>query len=181
MARDPTTLTPAPDSLFFFFHFPPVDPVTICLLAVSSRWGEVMVTDPLFVLHMSPQQLPRLFFFISQCPQPKIATELPPVISNKLYWLVLPCPIISMCWERYENCFSFPLCRSLCLKKCPQPTQPGWSPGSKLPPGNGRPLLALSHLFSILSEHSICHSLIQRKTSTFKAPHPFQRELTFRT
>lgn len=44
------------------FHFPLVDPVTICLLAVSSMWGEVMVTDPLFVLHMSPQQLPRLFF-----------------------------------------------------------------------------------------------------------------------
>lgn len=44
------------------FHFPPVDPVTICLLAVSSTWGEVMVTDPLFVPHMSPQQLPRQFF-----------------------------------------------------------------------------------------------------------------------
>lgn len=70
-----------PDSLVF--HFPPVDPVTICLLAVSPWWGEVMVTDPLFLLHMSPQQLPRQFFFISQCPQPKLATQLPPVISNK--------------------------------------------------------------------------------------------------
>lgn len=52
---------PSPDSLVF--HFPPVDPVTICLLAVSPWCGEVMVTDPLFLLHMSPQQLPRRFFF----------------------------------------------------------------------------------------------------------------------
>lgn len=57
----PTPRSPSPDSLVF--HFPPVDPVTICLLAVSPWWGEVMVTDPLFLLHMSPQQLPRRFFF----------------------------------------------------------------------------------------------------------------------
>lgn len=70
-------------SFFFFFCFSPCGPRYYLLagslsVVVGRSW---LLTHYFF--STSPQQLLRLFFFISQCPQPKLATQLPPVISNK--------------------------------------------------------------------------------------------------
>lgn len=69
------------------FSFSPVDPATICLLAVSSRWGGGHGYWPIICSPHESSTAAKTIFFISQCPQPKLATQLPPVISNKLYWL----------------------------------------------------------------------------------------------
>lgn len=136
---------------------------------------EVRATDPLFVLHMRPQQLPRPFFFsfsssFCPCPQLKLSTRLPIAILNKSYWL--------------HSCLM--TCMRLVQHKCTAgsrhstgDSRPVHCELSENPSPNGKPLPALSYLFSIHFWHSIYHSLIQRKTSTSKAPHPF-RELTFR-
>lgn len=116
-----------------------------------------MVTDPLFVLHMSPQQLPRHFFIILS------STCFEIIISNNSQWLD-PC----VCW---------------CVDVCVSPLSLlGFEAATVGNIGVYSTKVTIllaweatgssSPVLSAHSWHSICHSFIQRKTSTFKAPHP---------
>lgn len=98
------------------------------------------------------------------CPQLKLSTRLPIAILNKSYWLH-SCLMMCMRLVQY-NCIAGSTHRT-------GDSRPVYCALSENPSTNGKPLPALSYLFSIPVWHSIYHSLIQRKTSTSKAPHPF--------
>lgn len=83
-ARDPITPTPSPDSLVFHF---PRGPCYYLLAGCLFDMGGGHGYWPIICSPHESATAAKTIFFISQCPQPKPATQFPPVISNKLYWL----------------------------------------------------------------------------------------------